>query len=243
MILLAIDAGNTRIKWGLHDGLNWRAQGQLAHADVTHLPAALADWPTPTRIVVSHVAAATAYADLAQALVAFKLPLQRVFACARQCGVENGYADPTQLGADRWAALIAAQQLAGGTQLVVNAGTALTVDALHAGRFLGGLIVPGYRLLGAALQHATALPDVAAGQFSAWPDTTHDALESGRLRALAGAVTLQYQQLAQHADAQPGLVLSGGDATRLAPYLPQPLRQIDPLVLEGLRLIALDTTS
>ncbi len=242
MILLAIDAGNTRIKWGLHDGVNWRAQGQLAHDDLTRLPAALADLPTPTRIVVSHVAAATAYADWAQALAAFQLPLQRVVACARQCGVENGYADPAQLGADRWAALVAAQQLAGGTQLVVNAGTALTVDALHAGRFLGGLIVPGYHLLGTALPPVTALPDTTAGQFRVWPDNTHDALETGRLRALAGAVTAQYQQLAQLADAQPGLVLSGGDAARLAPYLPQPLRQIDNLVLEGLRLIALDMT-
>ena len=242
MILLAIDAGNTRIKWGLHDGVNWRAQGQLTHAELGNLRATLADLPTPTRIVVSHVAAATAYADWVQVLAPFKLPLQRVVACARQCGVENGYADPAQLGADRWAALIAAQQLAGGTQLVVNAGTAFTVDALHAGRFLGGLIVPGYRLLGEALQHATALPNAAAGQFSVWPDTTCDALETGRLRALAGAVIMQYQQLAQHAGAQPGLVLSGGDAARLAPYLPQPQRQIDPLVLEGLRLIALDTT-
>lgn len=242
MMLLAIDAGNTRIKWGLHDGVAWRAQGQVAHAEITSLCAALVDLPKPTRIVVSHVAAVPLYGVLAQALAQFNLPLQRVYACARQCGVENGYADPAQLGADRWAALIAAQHLAGGTQLVVNAGTALTADALHAGRFLGGLIVPGYRLLGDALQHATALPNTAAGQFSGWPDNTRDALETGRLRALAGAVAAQYQQLAQHAGAQPGLVLSGGDAATLAPYLPQPVRQIDNLVLEGLRLIALDMT-
>ena len=241
-MILVIDAGNTRIKWGLHDGAAWRAQGQAAHADVASLCAALADLPKPTRIVVSHVAAAPLYGALVQALAQFDLPLRRVYARARQCGVENGYADPAQLGADRWAALIATQHLAGGTQLVVNAGTALTVDALHAGRFLGGLIVPGYHLLGNALQTVTALPNTSDGRFSIWPDNTRDALETGRLRALAGAVAAQHAQLALHAGTSVGILLSGGDAARLAPHLPQPLRQVDNLVLEGLRIIALETT-
>ena len=241
-MILVIDAGNTRIKWGLHDGAAWRAQGRAAHADVASLCAALADLPKPTRIVVSHVAAAPLYDALVQALAQFDLPLRRVYARARQCGVENGYADPAQLGADRWAALIAAQHLAGGTQLVVNAGTALTVDALHAGRFLGGLIVPGYRLLGAALQQATALPNTTDGRFSIWPDNTRDALETGRLRALAGAVAAQHAQLALHAGTSVGILLSGGDAARLVPHLPQPLWQVDNLVLEGLRIIALETS-
>ncbi|MFO5197633.1 type III pantothenate kinase, partial [Salmonella enterica subsp. enterica serovar Typhimurium] len=53
-----------------------------------------------------------------------------IASCADQCGVRSGYDDPAQLGVDRWAALIGARRLCDGACLVVNAGTALTVDAL-----------------------------------------------------------------------------------------------------------------
>lgn len=77
----------------------------------------------------------------------------------------NGYRDPAQLGADRWHALIAARARWPDTALVVvNAGTATTVDAIDAaGRFRGGVIAPGVRLMLDSLARGTArLPDLQA---------------------------------------------------------------------------------
>jgi pantothenate kinase type III len=76
-----------------------------------------------------------------------------------------------------------------GAALVVDAGTAMTVDALATdGRFLGGLIVPGYDLMRASLARGTARLPVAAGRFDPFPRTTDDAIVTGALQAMAGAV-------------------------------------------------------
>ncbi|WP_255377116.1 type III pantothenate kinase [Sulfuriferula sp. AH1] len=136
MKLLAIDAGNTRIKWGLHDGRQWLQRGHLAHNEI----ARLSTLAVPDRIIVSNVAGAAVAAAIAQAFPAGLMHTIR--STTRQCGVSNHYKHPAQLGSDRWAALIGAHQLGARTALVVTAGTALTVDALHAGEFLGGLIAP-----------------------------------------------------------------------------------------------------
>ena len=66
----------------------------------------------------------------------------------KQCGVRNGYAKPAQLGSDRWAALIAAWHLVQRKCLVVDSGTATTIDTLSGqGEFVGGLILPGVELM------------------------------------------------------------------------------------------------
>jgi type III pantothenate kinase len=159
-------------------------------------------------------------------------------ACA---GVKNGYRVAEHLGADRWAALVAARALSPDAPcLVACAGTALTVDALDgAGNFLGGLIVPGLGMLTRAL--ADALPPfrgLGAGHDAAFPDTTVDAIHNGRLAALAGSVLLMHQRLAIQAGGEPGCLLSGGDAALLAPRLPFSARLVETLVLDGLVRIA-----
>src|SRR5665811_873452 len=74
-----------------------------------------------------------------------------------QCGVRNGYSNAGQLGSDRWAALIAAWHLVRGKCLVVNCGTAITIDTLsEEGKFLGGLILPGVDLMRRSLVAATS---------------------------------------------------------------------------------------
>lgn len=237
-MILAIDAGNTRIKWGLHDGLTWLVHGQCAHREIAEFERALDKLPTPQRIVLSNVAGAQLQAALEPGLARYAISVQQVTARASQCGVRNAYAAPAQLGADRWAALIGAHHLGARTALVVSAGTAITVDALHQGDFLGGIILPGYRMMGSMLQQGTAGLANDSGRFSAWPDNTADALESGRILAITGAVALLHAQLAHHAGSMPELMVSGGDGARLATHLPQPLRLVENLVLEGLRIIA-----
>lgn len=157
---------------------------------------------------------------------------------SEQCGVRSGYADPAQLGTDRWVALIGARHLISGTCVVVNAGTTMTVDALSAdGIFLGGFIVPGYELMREALARNTAQLKLEAGRFSFFPDNTADAIASGALNALAGAIERMVQYVSRTGEDEPVVLVSGGDAQRLIGLLTAEPRLVDNLVLEGLARI------
>jgi len=236
--VLAIDAGNTRIKWGVHDGARWRKQAWLDTRRPQGLKRALAGLPAPQAIVVSNVAGAALREKLRRALPARPAP-QWVKSVRAQCGVRNGYTHPAQLGCDRWAALIGARRLHAGALVVVNAGTALTVDALtDEGVFVGGLIVPGVDLMREALAHNTAALALRPGKFSFFPASTGDAIVSGALNALAGAVERMARFLEQAGQPQPACVLSGGGAALLAPQLNLEVKVVDNLVLEGLLAIA-----
>ncbi len=238
-MILAIDAGNTRIKWGVHDGSRWVRSGAVASADSARIGEAWAELPAISRAVASNVAGAGVERDLFRACEARRAPLEVVAARAEQLGVLNGYRDPRQLGADRWAALIASHAAAGGHQLVVNAGTALTVDALAAdGRFLGGLIVPGPALMARSLGEATAGLALVEGEFEEFPATTRDAIASGALQACVGAVVRMGDAMAGRGYPPERVVLSGGAAQRIAALLPMPFAIHENLVLDGLALIA-----
>jgi type III pantothenate kinase len=237
--LLAIDAGNTRIKWGVHDGHSWSAFGAVDTARAAELQEYLHDAPRAERAIASNVAGAPAQAAIESACASASLPVTFVRSEAERLGVTNGYADPAQLGADRWVALVAAHHVRRGHKLVVNVGTALTVDALSAeGRFLGGLIVPGPALMRRSLDRATAALREARGEVRDFPASTPDAIATGAALACAGAI----DRLAATMDARacaPGLIiLSGGGAAELSALLALPFELHDNLVLDGLQLIA-----
>jgi type III pantothenate kinase len=243
MIILAVDAGNTRIKWGLHHGGAWTATGAVAHAAREELAAAWSRLQAPGRIAIANVAGPESESFLHRLLGRWEAEQVWVRSRAQQCGVRNGYRDPGQLGCDRWASLIAARSLEPGPCLVVTAGTALTVDALAGdGLFLGGIIVPGVGLMKQALAGNTAGLREEAGGFEDLPRSTADAIESGAVQALAGAVERMAALLAARGGGAPRCLLSGGAAAVLAPRLSLPLRRVDNLVLEGLLILARDAT-
>jgi acetyl-CoA C-acetyltransferase len=104
-----------------------------------------------------------------------------LIASAERAGVINRYQQPERLGADRWAALIAARHRQAGPQLVVSAGTALTADMLDAqGVFLGGIIAPGLRLMQQSLAAGTAGLPLSPGQYAEWPRDTAEAIATGK---------------------------------------------------------------
>ena len=239
--LLAVDSGNTRIKWGLHDSRGWLKQGAVAQGEYALLGREWAILAEPARVIVSNVAGEQARAALSGLFSGWQAEpqWQWVSASAFQCGVRNYYADPSQLGSDRWAALIAAwaQQRQG--CLVVNAGTAMTVDALSdTGEFLGGIIVPGLDLMQQALAANTAALRREDGEFQDYPDNTADAIASGAMQALTGAVERMSALLAVTLGHAPDCLVSGGAARWLQPRLNLNARVADNLVLEGLVLIA-----
>ncbi len=258
-MMLFLDAGNTRLKWGLHDGTRWLERGARAVAASEGLAAGLP--ARPERILACNVAGAMAERQIEALARGLGAPLDWFRSSAACCGVSNGYDDPQRLGADRWAALIGARSLHPGAALVVMAGTATTIDLLDAaGRFQGGLILPGFDLMRAALARNTAgLPEARGGYRDTPPTNTDDAIVSGALHATLGAIERMARRIAgadfvapprsqpllatPHGGAGVGsgrpsadfqVVLSGGAADALAPHLELPCRCVEHLVLEGL---------
>ena len=231
---LLIDAGNTRVKWAFVANNKWLNSGTLPIDQVSGLPQHLVDIRDTKQIWVSNVAGE----NVAQQIRSLSA-CQPNFITAReeQCGVHNGYADVAQLGSDRWAALIAAWHLVGQACLVVNCGTATTVDALTAqGKFIGGLILPGVELMRQSLVGKTAQLKAELGEYAAFPQNTADAIFSGAIQASCGAIQRQHAVLNDNAAP---IILSGGASAVLLPNLNGlPVRIVDNLVLQGLLLIA-----
>lgn len=241
-MILAVDAGNTRVKWGLHADA-WMEQGACPSA----APEALAlQWRAlaPSEVIVSNVAGATVQQAIHAAAASIGREPRFIVSAARQCGVRSSYRDPAALGCDRWAALIGAWALHPGPCVVVNAGTAMTVDALSAeGLFLGGFIVPGFDLMRRALDAHTAGLALQPGEVRYFPDNTGDAIASGAAHALAGAVERMAAFMSEAGGGPDRVLLSGGWADMLQPMLALETLRVDNLVLEGLVAIAREASS
>jgi type III pantothenate kinase len=231
-VILCLDCGNSRLKWGLRDGGVWRDGGALP-LTAPALPAMAA----VDRIIACNVAGEAGRQAVETKTAHLAVNVEWVRSQETQCGITNGYEAPAQLGADRWAALIGARALHSGPCLAVMSGTATTVDVLdRGGRFTGGLILPGLALMREALVDGAADLPAVAGVYRDLPRNTFDAIASGCLQATLGAIDRLFRVFAGEVDAL--CLLSGGAAPALMPHLDLPHRQVDNLVLEGLARIA-----
>lgn len=160
------------------------------------------------------------------------------------CGVRNGYQDFSQLGVDRWLGLIAARRMSKRSQvMIVDAGTALTIDLLDGSQHMGGLITPGTDMMTRCLQHNTA--NLAHALRQQMPSSTSGTEGLGRTTQEAITAGVHYMTAAYlqtlHADLQarfqsaPSVILTGGQASFLQTLLRLPhTRHVPNLVLEGL---------
>lgn len=243
-MILAIDAGNSRLKWGVFDDVGeLKAHGVCMNAELAN-EAPIA-WCACKRVVISNVAGEVIAEKLSVLLRPLEIPIHWATASVQACGVKNSYTQPQQLGTDRWAALIAAWRHYHAPCVVVNAGTALTVDALGVGEiaghgiFLGGLIVPGFNLMRMSLTHDTAGIKALPGSSQNFPTNTGNALYTGALSAMVGVVESMLIKLQQREAQSVRCVASGGDATLLAEALKgsgiaNNVVIADNLVLQGL---------
>ena len=227
--MLCLDAGNSRLKFGLFAEGRWMQQGVVDYAVLgdldRHLPA------RPERIVACNVAGPHVAQGIGTLARQLAVPLEWLTSSATACGVSNGYDRPQQLGADRWAALIGARARHAGAAVVVMAGTATTIDALDAtGRFRGGLILPGLELMRHSLANRTADLPHAQGTYRDLATNTDDAIVSGAIHATLGAIARVRAALGDDV----ACLLSGGAADELAALIPAPVLPISNLVLEGL---------
>ncbi len=237
--LMAIDSGNTRLKWGLHDGFSWLIQGDVAQDRSMLLQEEWQDLPKPLCVMVSNVANTKTKAALSESLSCWQVKPKWITSLAYQCGVRNYYANPSLLGSDRWAALIAAWGLQREGCLVVDVGTAMTMDTLSdKGEFLGGIIVPGLNLMKNMLATNTSSLQLQEGEFHDYPDNTTDAIHSGAIQAMVGAVERMTALLTATLGHVPKCIISGGGSQQLQSQLSMNANVVDNLVLEGLVLIA-----
>lgn len=226
---LLVDLGNSRAKWA------WLQQGQVGPMQAGTL-AELLQQPPPAQLWLSSVAASTQLAALQQAWPTSICHVARSEVAAG--GVINGYREPQRLGVDRWLALVAARQLCRAPQLVVDAGTAITLDLLDEfGQHKGGWIMPGLQLLQQALIGGTAaVRPQGRPAAEAFGRDTAAAVSSGCQQMLLGAVR-QAQADARRLLATsfpPRVLLSGGDGPLLAALLAEPCLLVPDLVLRGL---------
>jgi len=229
---LLIDAGNTYLKWALVKEYEWLHSGTLPVEEAAELASYLKDLGDIQQVWASNVAGK----EVERQIINLGIDQTNfIVAQESQCGVHNGYLKWEQLGSDRWAALIAAWHFVHDMCLVVNCGTATTVDSLSAqGKFIGGLILPGVELMQRSTEGATKLEKVKKGEYSLFPLNTENALYSGAIQASCGAIERQMVLLGNEIK----VVLSGGAAGLLKPHLGMTTHSVDNLVLQGLMLIA-----
>lgn len=255
---LLLDAGNSALKWVLMtvDGRVGPAHGSLRNAPPSELMPALArEWIERVNVPVQAVygcgvAAPVLMRAMEQAVMqAFSLPVQwfetQPFFEHKGITLRNGYRDSTQLGVDRWHSLLAARAAHPDRSLVVvSAGTATTVDGVTMdGSFIGGVIAPGVRMMFDALARGTANLPFAKGKLVAYPNNTDDAIASGVIGCQLGLIE-RFVRNFRIEHGEPLVILAGGYAAQLAPYvglgtaLPGVVRE-ENLVLRGVYLRAL----
>jgi type III pantothenate kinase len=246
MSFLAIDIGNTRLKWAQYaspqPGAALLAHGAVFLETIDHLNEG--DWKgiaAPASMLGCNVAGDAVRRRVEEQLeLLWDIPGRWVVPTARDGGVTNGYDHPGRLGSDRWVALIGARWhvLARGRAqpvLVVMIGTAVTVDALDAdGRFLGGLILPGHGIMLRALESGTAGLRVPTGDVRPFPTNTSDALTSGGNYAITGAISRMHQHLAEQAGEAPVTLVTGGAGWKVAPYVDIEHELVESLIFDGL---------
>lgn len=237
---LEIDLGNSFLKWRLiSDGLVVeRGRAQLGGAEVewSRLRAARV-----RSIWVASVASGDKNRHLANQLVRwFNLQPEFARTSREAAGLRCGYLQPEKMGVDRWLAMLGAWRRESHAFLVVDAGTAITIDRVAAdGAHLGGHIIPGYRMMQSALLGNTdrvRFEPASEAQLQGGLDTGA-CVAAGASLAMAG-IAAQIAWLASQAQESQAIYLTGGDADRLEPHLAAlPRVEMQPdLVFDGLEL-------
>jgi type III pantothenate kinase len=251
MTFLAIDVGNTRLKWALYTAMT--PEAEPIESGVEFLPniGRMAEGPwarlDPPQQMLGCIVAAHAVRRLVEEQMEIWDVLPRwVVASSADAGLINGYDHPSRLGPDRWVAMVGARRrmLSRGPArplVVVMIGTAVTVDAVDAdGHFLGGLILPGHGIMLRALEGGTAGLNVPTGDVRPFPTNTSDALTSGGTYAIAGAVQRMVNHLRDRCKAEPVCMMSGGAAWKMAPSMEGTVELVEMLIF---RWVARDCQS
>lgn len=193
----------------------------------------------PERIVVCNVAGDKVLPRLQQwCQLKFGYSAEVIRTTDEFDGLVNGYAEPTQLGADRWVAMIGARAHYPGAVCVIDSGTATTVDVVtDEGQHLGGAILPGVNTMRRALGKYAAALFTASGDIRPFSSDTAGGIAGGTGYASTGAIDRLIDEAAQRVTT-PTAIFTGGEAVLVAPYLRNEVVVDELLVLKGIAALA-----
>lgn len=237
---LLVDMGNSRVKWR-HTGVR-NCDGSCPNESlVDGAPLSWRALVPPKWVLIAAMPGQAPREGLA-AWCRGQWDVEARFADALSevPGLENRYANPTQLGVDRWLALIAARRLGGGPVVVVDCGTAITVDLVDGtGVFHGGMILPGRRLLESAFSERVAHLELPAERPATFPaDNTADAIALGIEYAVVASLDRFIENCRPFTrDEPPTVYLTGGDGPWLSERWDHPHSVHGNLVLDGLNFL------
>ena len=251
MTFLAIDVGNTRLKWAQYAEPVPGSAPIAKGVEFLETIGKLADGPwaslsRPDQMLGCFVASTAVRRLVEEQMEIWDVVPRWVVPSPAEAGVKNGYDHPSRLGADRWVAMIGARNLMLQQGLlkpliVVMVGTAVTVEAVATdGTFLGGIILPGHGIMLRALETGTAGLNVPTGSVELFPTNTSDALTSGGTYAIAGAVERMIQHLRRHCGQEPMCMMSGGAGWKVAPAMDHEVQLVELLIFHGLLQIAFE---
>lgn len=237
---LLMDIGNSEVKWASDAGLaNENVQRAPSQDLAGSLIPQLVSLPSPSEVAIACVLQPERRRELDAWIednwgVSPRLAQTR----AQELGVVNGYRPPERLGVDRWLGLLAARAISTEPLLVVDCGTATTLDAMDAaGRHLGGVILPGLRLFHQCLNSQTHIPPVEMnGEIGDFATDTAAGIASGAMLATTSAVEAMLERVRQACGRQPRCLLTGGMASQVTRYLAAPHRLVPHLILQGLSM-------
>jgi type III pantothenate kinase len=227
--ILFLDCGNSRCKYRM-------GEQSGAWQDLQEALSAIDQW-RPERVLIATVSAFGANL-LASLEASRRHSVSRMLVRNGWQGVSIGYPDPSLYGIDRWLTLVAVRSREENV-IIVDAGTALSIDALDsAGHHLGGYILPGLALMRRALVNDTfALPEVDSSQRVTPGHNTADAIANGAVLALSAAVSASVVQY----DLDPyRLIWTGGDASLLAAHTLPAGEYWKDLVIDGMKTLYKD---
>ncbi len=246
---LFIDAGNTRTKWAIYNQLGELIDQGVVPNEIIRSTNLRQLWAGCTKSVISCVASEEIANAIKGELESLELKSFWLSSRPEACGVKNSYHNPSQLGMDRWAGAIAGWHQFYSPCVVVSLGTAVTIDAValdtKSGQpeFIGGLIIPGIQLMKNCLLNQTAKIRFSSGNYEEFPKNTGDAVHSGAILSIAGAINTMVCNLSGLTTAFPVCMVTGGDAHLLDKVLKKMINTenqlffFDDLVIRGLILM------
>ncbi len=242
---LLFDVGNTCLKWGLLEKGKIHRTGNITHSKIhdSGIASLIARLPRQVdRVMASNVAGAS-FATRLSGVIGIHCNRDIHFArCEKKAfGLTNSYKQPRRMGVDRWVAMIGARSEIGGGLCIVDAGTAVTIDAIDKnGIHLGGQIIPGLALMANALSSeaseisaAKRVPRVPRPGMAVFASNTETAIQSGAVNAICGAIDRAAKVLRSEGY-RAKIVLTGGDASRILKQLGDNVLHRPNLVLQGL---------
>ena len=237
MNVLLVDVGNTNIEWRLSGEVDLARCGLFRCAVDS---SGFKDWLQSNKsqidsVAVSSVQTETWNADLRSLCNELSLECWFAASATKELGLVSAYATPQHLGVDRWLAMLALWSRLHAGFLVVDAGTAITIDIVdNSGKHMGGYILPGLKmqrqvLLGKSSVLDSQVNDVLEPCIELGADTG-EAIDNG---VLASVVALLQKLISKESSWLDQVVFTGGDAKVLSGFFDSAVVQ-EGLVLEGL---------